>query len=62
MQYTKVFGKVKAIIKEGLCMRFYDETKLLFIEMNKIWSWTQSCLATNLLSVEKDTAILKEKH
>ena len=27
-----MFDKAKAIIKEDACMKFYDETKLLYIE------------------------------
>ena len=30
--YQKVLNKVKAIIKEDVCMKFYDETKPLYIE------------------------------
>ena len=30
--YLNVFDKAKAIIKEDVCMKFYDETKLLYIE------------------------------
>ena len=30
--YQKMFDKAKAIIKEDVCMKFYDETKPLHIE------------------------------
>ena len=30
--YQKMFDKAKAIIKEDACMKFYDETKPLYIE------------------------------
>ena len=29
--YQKMFGKAKAVIKEDACMKFYDETKPLYI-------------------------------
>ena len=32
MIYQNMFDKVRAIIKEDTCMKFYDETKLLYIE------------------------------
>ena len=30
----KIFNKAKAIIKEDACLKFYDETKPLYIEMD----------------------------
>ena len=32
--YRKMFEEAKAIIKEDACMKFYDETKPLYIEIN----------------------------
>ena len=32
--YQKIFEKAKSIIKEGICMKFYGETKPLYIEMD----------------------------
>ena len=32
--YQKMFKKAKAIIKEGTCVKFYDETKPQYIEMD----------------------------
>ena len=31
-RYQKIFNKAKSIIKEGACMKVYDETKSLYIE------------------------------
>ena len=30
--YQKIFNKAKALIREDVCMKFYDETKPLYIE------------------------------
>ena len=30
--YQNMFDKAEGIIKEDACMKFYDETKLLFLE------------------------------
>ena len=30
--YQMMFDKAKTIIKEDVCMKYYDETKLLYIE------------------------------
>ena len=30
--YNKLFDKVKSIIKEGACMKFYNETQPLYLE------------------------------
>ena len=30
----KIFNEAKAIIKEDACIKYYDETKLIYIEMD----------------------------
>ena len=32
MTYQKLFFKAKSIIKEDACMKFYDETELLYLD------------------------------
>ena len=32
--YQKLFTKTKSLIKAGVCMKFYDDTKLLYLETN----------------------------
>ena len=34
MWHKKIFDKAKSIIKEDACIKFYDETKPLYIETN----------------------------
>ena len=34
MTYRKLLDKAKSIIKEYACMKFYDETKPLYLETN----------------------------
>ena len=45
--YQKKFEEAKAIIEEDACMKFYDETKQLYIEERCIWDWTGSCFTAN---------------
>ena len=44
--YQKLFDKAKSIIKEDVCMIFYDETQLLYLETN-VKSRTGSCPPIN---------------
>ena len=32
--YQTLFDKVKSLIKDNVCMKFYDETKALYLETN----------------------------
>ena len=41
--YQTMFEEAKAIIKEGTCMRFYDETKPLYMETD-VWVWLRTIL------------------
>ena len=45
--YQKMFNKAKAIITEDACMKFYDETKPLYIEMDASGVGLGSCFTTN---------------
>ena len=42
-----MFKEAKAIIKGDVCMKFYDETKLLYIETDEFWGWFGSSPTTN---------------
>ena len=52
-----MFKKAKAVIKEDACMKFYDETKLLYIEMDE--SWIE--LGTALLQTRSNPSCPKDK-
>ena len=55
--YQKMFTKAKAIIKEDPCMKFYDETKLLYIEMNA----SGVGLGATLLQTRNNTSCPKDE-
>ena len=37
--YKKMFNKARSIIKEDTCMKFYDETKPLYIQIHLELDW-----------------------
>ena len=55
--YQKIFDKVKSIIKDDACMKFYDETKPLFIETDVSWVG----LAATLLQTRSNTSSPKDE-
>ena len=37
MSYQVIYDKAKSLIKADVCMKFYDETKPLYLESDALW-------------------------
>ena len=44
MCYQRIFDKIKAIMKEDACMKFYNEMKLLYLETDACVVGLRVCL------------------
>ena len=55
--YQMLFDKAKAIIKQDVCMKFYEETKPLYIEMDA----SGVGLGATLLQTRNNTSCPKDK-
>ena len=44
MLYQQLFAKAKSLIKESVCMKFYNDTKPLYLETDALeLAWEQHC-------------------
>ena len=56
MSYQALYNKAKSLIKGDTCMKFYDETKPLYLETDASWIG----IGTTLLQTRDDTTCPKD--